>query len=77
MAINFLAMIAIAFAMQILSYVITPKPKRPKPDAVKDAEGPTAEAGIEWPVFFGTIRYQSPNCIGAWDKSSRQLQIKA
>jgi hypothetical protein len=38
-----------------------PKPKSPKPDAVQELEGPTAEAGKQIPVIVGDITLKSPN----------------
>lgn len=76
MVANWIIQIAIAVAMTILSYVLTPKPKGPKPEAVQEAENPTAEAGRPIPVLFGTKIVKEVNVLGFWDKSSRQFKIK-
>lgn len=58
-------------AINVLAYVLQPKPKQPKPLSVDDLEDPTAEAGRPIPVVFGTIKIQSGNNIGDWDKAIR------
>lgn len=68
--------ILISVAMQILAVVLTPRPKGPKPDAVQQAESPTAEAGRPIPKLWGTARVMETNVLGSWDKSSRQYKIK-
>lgn len=65
-----------AVALQVISLVLTPRPKGPKPDAVEEGENPTAEAGKSIPKLWGTKRISETNVIGFWDKSSRQYQVK-
>lgn len=72
-----LVALIVSAALQVAVYIITPKPKGPKPAAAQQAENPTAEAGRPIPVLFGTDRMQEVNVIGFWDKSSNQYQIKA
>ncbi|AOR76564.1 hypothetical protein [Novosphingobium resinovorum] len=67
----------VAIAIQIISYVLMPKPKAPKPEAVKELEEPVAEAGIERPVIFGTMMIQSPNCLWYGDKYMHTYKVKA
>lgn len=71
-----IAQILIAIAMQVLSYVLTPKPKAAKPEAVAQAENPTAEAGRPIPRAWGSPRISETNVIGFWDKTTRQYKIK-
>lgn len=65
----------ISLALNVVSYILTPKPKGPKADAVKDLENPTAEAGRELPVVFGTMTIKSPNCLWYGNKSSRTYKV--
>lgn len=76
MAVDWLVMFAIALAMQVVAYLITPKPKGPKPEAAQQAESPTADAGKPMGVLFGTARLSETNIIGYWDKSTRQYKVK-
>ena len=73
----FLIPLLIAVGLRIISYLIQPKPKASKPDAAKDAENPTAEAGREIPVLFGTLTIKGPNVLDFGDKSIRTYQVKA
>jgi len=73
----FLVQLAIGLVLNVLAYLILPKPKGPKPPAVKDLESPTAEIGRPIPVVFGTMLVQSPNNIGWRDKSYRKKKVKA
>lgn len=71
-----LVALIVTVALNVVAYVITPKPKGPKPEAAQQAESPTAEAGKPIPVLFGTARLSETNILGWWDKSVRQFQVK-
>ena len=55
MVFPFLIQLAIGIVLNVLAYLILPKPKGPKPPAVSDLETPTADAARPIPVVFGTI----------------------
>lgn len=61
-------LIGLAFA--VVGYLIMPKPKPPKPPAVKDMENPTAEAGRPIPVLFGTMTIKGSNILWFGEKQS-------
>lgn len=67
----------ISLAIQIVAYIIMPKPKTPKPEAAQNLENPTAEAGRPIPVVFGTVTVKGPNILWFGDKSVRTYKIKA
>lgn len=71
-----LVALIVSVALNVAAYVITPKPKAPKPEAVQQADSPTAEADKPMPVLFGTGRISETNVIGWWDKSTAQREIK-
>jgi len=73
----FWAALAISLAISIISYMIMPKPKAPKPEAAKDLEDPTAEAGRPIPVVFGTITVKGLNVLWFGDKGKRTYKVKA
>jgi len=77
MVFPFLIQLAIGLVLNVLAYLILPKPKGPKPPAVTDLESPTAENGRPIPVAFGTILIRSPNVIGWADKSYKKKKVKA
>lgn len=66
----------IGLALNIISYLIMPKPKAAKPEAAKDLENPTAEAGREVQVIFGTVTLKDPNVLDFSEKSIRTYNVK-
>jgi len=76
MAAQWLIALIIATAVQVAAYLILPGPKSPKPDAAKQSEAPTADAGKPAPVVFGTIRVKEINCLGWMDQSMTEYQVK-
>jgi hypothetical protein len=77
MPIGFLVALLISIAIQIVAYIIMPKPKAPKPEAAKELENPTAEAGIPVPVVFGSKLIKAPNIIWYGEKSIRTYKVTA
>jgi hypothetical protein len=71
-----LTMIAIAIAINIVAYLIMPKPKRAKPEAAKDWDLPTAEAGRPQMVPFGTVTIKSPNVIYFGEPGTKRYEVK-
>lgn len=67
----------VAVALQVVAYLILPKPKQPKPPAAKDMENPTAEAGRPLPVVFGTITIKGLNVVWFGEKFKRKKKVKA
>lgn len=59
----------VGLALNIIAYLIMPKPKQPKPEAAKDAEDPVAEAGKPLPVLSGSITVKGLNIIFFGEKS--------
>lgn len=74
---TFLIQFIIALIMAVISYLISPKPKTPTPDAVSDLENPTAEAGVPVTVIFGTITMKSPNCLWYGEKKTKTYKVAA
>lgn len=75
--IGFLVTLLIAVALNVVAYLLAPKPKAPKPEAAKEMASPTAEAGREICVPFGTIIIKSPNALWSGDKRMRSYKVKA
>lgn len=68
--------ILIGFAFQLVAYLIMPKPKGPKPEELKDAESPTAEAGVPIPVPFGDITIKGTNYLWSGNKETVVEKVK-
>lgn len=66
----------IGLALNIIAYLIMPKPKQPKPPAVKDLGDPTAESGRPMPVVFGTITVKGSNIVWFGEKSLYEYEKK-
>lgn len=66
-----LIQLAIAIVFLVLSAVLMPKPKGPKPSAVRDMENPTAEGGRPIPVLFGSMTVKGANVLHYTDQSTR------
>ena len=67
--------IIIALALNVVAYLIMPKPKAAKPEAAKDLENPTAESGRPVPVLFGTVTVKGLNVLWYGDKSTKLRSI--
>lgn len=76
MIINFIIQLLIAVALSVISYLIAPKPKTPKPDANRDLDNPTAESGRPIPVVWGTITVKGGNVLWYGDKGRRDYTVK-
>lgn len=77
MPIPFLAQLAIAVFMMVVSIALRPKVKQPKPEGVKDLEEPTAEAGRTMSKVWGTITIKDGNVLWHGDKATETIQVKA
>lgn len=67
----------VSLVLSVVSYMLMPKPKTPKPPAAKDMEDPTAEAGRPIPVVFGTVTVKGLNVLWFGEKSIRTYKVKA
>lgn len=61
----------------ILSYVLAPKPPKPKPLAIEDFDIPQAEQGRPIPVVFGTVTITGPNVLWYGDLASKPIKKKS
>jgi len=68
--------VAAVVALEIVAYLIMPKPKGPKPPSAQDLEMPTAEAGRPIPVVFGTITVKSPNVLWYGNPGVKRFKVK-
>lgn len=64
-----------ALVMLVVSYIITPKPKKQKPPAAQDMEDPKAEAGKPIKVVFGTMTVKGGNILWYGDKSKDEVDV--
>lgn len=59
----------------VVSYLLAPKPKAPKPPEVEDLEDPTAEFR-EIPIVFGTVVVKGVEVLWFGDKSHLEFEIE-
>jgi hypothetical protein len=67
----------LAIVFNVIAYLLTPKPKKTKPEAAKDLEDPTADAGRPIPVVFGTVTVKGLNILWFGDKRKLTREVNA
>lgn len=65
----FIIGLLVALATSVISYVLMPKPKTPKPEAAKQLDDPVAEAGIAVPYVDGTMTVSQLNVLWYGEKA--------
>lgn len=75
--IPFLIQLAIGVGLQIIGYLLTPKPKAAQPNEAKDLENPTAEGGRPIPVVFGEMEVTGLNIVWFGEKKNKVYKVKA
>lgn len=77
MPLPWLGQLLVGLFLNIVSYLLAPKPKQEQPPSTEDLQEPTAEAGRPMVVVMGSMRLKGANLIGAWDKQSVHRKAKA
>ena len=67
--------IIITVAMLVLSAMLAPKPKNPKPGGLGDVKVPQAREGDSIPVLFGTRDIEAPNVV--WYGDLKTVAVKS
>jgi hypothetical protein len=67
----------VGLALNIVAYLILPKPKQPKPEAAKDSEDPVAESGKPLPVLSGSMTVKGMNIIYFGEKATVNRTTKS
>lgn len=67
----------VGLVINVVAYLIMPKPKVAKPEAAKDMDAPTADAGRPIPVVFGTMTVKGINVLWYGDRSTNTYEVKA
>lgn len=70
-----LIQLVVAVGLNILGYLLMPKPKEPTPPGLKDLQEPTFEAGREMPKVVGTITVKGLNGLYFGDKALRTRKV--
>lgn len=70
-------LLLVVVALSAINMLLMPRPKALKPGAVQDMDSPTAEAGREIPVIFGTITVKGLNVLDFGDKSIFSYKVTA
>lgn len=66
----------IGLALNVVAYLLMPKPKASKPAAAQDMDDPVAEAGKPIPVVFGTVTVKGLNVLWFGEKSINNYKVK-
>lgn len=72
---NFLVAFVVALVLQVIAYLITPKPKQPQ-TATKDLEYPTAEAGRPIPYVWGRVTIKGSNVLWYGERDVHKYKVK-
>ena len=75
--IPFLINLLIGLALQVIGFLLMPKPATQKPDEVRDMDDPTAEGGRPIPVVFGEVEVHAVNIVWFGDKSTTVREVAA
>lgn len=73
---NWVIQLIISIVVAVVAYLISPKPKTPKPTAARDFDNPTAEAGRPCTVLFGDVLIKGGNILWYGDKGRRDYTVK-
>jgi hypothetical protein len=71
----FLAQLAISVALQVIGYLLLPKPPKEAPPELSDFEDPTAEAGRPIPVVWGSGTITGLNIMDYNDKKIAKRKV--
>lgn len=74
---GFWVTLAIAFVVNVVAYMLMPKPNRSTSAQSQDLREPTAEAGKPIPVVFGEVTIMSPNVLYYGDVGKHQYEVDA
>lgn len=67
----------IGLALNVVAYLIMPKPKAAKPEPAKDLEAPVAESGKPVQVLSGTMTMKGMNIVWYGDRGKREYKVAA
>lgn len=73
---GFLVQLLIGIALNIIAYLIAPKPKAEQGAETKDLDDPTAEAGKPVPVVWGTMTVKGLNILWFGEKETVMKKMK-
>lgn len=67
----------LAIIVNVIAYLLAPKPKKNKPPEVEETKDPVAEAGKPIPVIFGTLTKKELNILWFGDKNKYSHKVDA
>jgi len=71
------AQLAIAVALAFISYLLAPKPEKPKAHSLKDFDIPSVDPSKEIVVIFGTGWLKDPNVTWYGDLRTKAIKTKS
>jgi hypothetical protein len=75
MVYQWIVTLLLAVAVNVVAYLIMPKPKVAKPEASQDLDSPTSEEGQPIPVVFGTVTIKGLQVLDFFDKSKTDREV--
>ena len=70
-----IAQLLISVALNVVAAILMPRPKASRPEAFKDMESPTADAGKPIPVVFGEVEVRELNVLWFGDKATVSYDV--
>ena len=74
--IGWFAMLLIGVALNVVAYLIMPKPKAPQPAELKDMDSPTNSTGAPIIVIWGSPRIKGMNLLRVMNKATVKRKYK-
>jgi len=71
---NFILQLVLALVLVAVSAMLAPKPKQTKAE-IRELDDPTADAGREIPVVFGTVTVKDSNILWFGEKTTKSYTV--
>lgn len=71
-----ISLFLISVALQVVGYLLAPRPRQPDPPSAEDIQAPTSEAGRPIPILWGDTRIKGPNVGTFTDKSTSRRMVR-
>lgn len=73
---GFLLLFLVGLALNVVAYLLLPKPKQSQDSTTTDMENPTADASRPIPKIFGSMRINGLNFLWYGEKEKDMVKLK-